>query len=148
MRLNTQRDLYGCFENMTDEEIVIDAKENENTIALEYLINKYRNFVRAKARSYFLIGADREDVGPIAARIRIIKRTAGHGITCVLLPDFRAMSAVLVKPPADTAMPADQGPTDAKNASFRLICRDIIPGLRLWECAPDRNKKGAHLQPR
>ena len=30
--------------------------------ALEYLINKYRNFVRAKARSYFLIGADREDI--------------------------------------------------------------------------------------
>ena len=30
--------------------------------ALDYLINKYRNFVRAKARSYFLIGADREDI--------------------------------------------------------------------------------------
>lgn len=57
------------------------------------------------------------------------------------------MSAVLVKPPADTEMPADQGPTDAKNASFRLICRDIIPGLRLCECTPDGNKKGAHLQP-
>ena len=40
MRLNTQRDLYGCFENMTDEEIVIDAKENENTIALEYLTGR------------------------------------------------------------------------------------------------------------
>jgi RNA polymerase sporulation-specific sigma factor len=62
MRANTQRDLYGCFENMTDEEIVIDAKDNDNTVALEYLINKYRNFVRAKARSYFLIGADREDI--------------------------------------------------------------------------------------
>lgn len=62
MRANTQRDLYGCFENMTDEEIVADAKDNDNTIALEYLINKYRNFVRAKARSYFLIGAEREDI--------------------------------------------------------------------------------------
>ena len=30
--------------------------------ALEYLLNKYKNFVRAKARSYFLIGADREDI--------------------------------------------------------------------------------------
>ena len=30
--------------------------------ALDYLINKYRNFVRAKARSYFLIGADQEDI--------------------------------------------------------------------------------------
>ncbi|QJW47581.1 RNA polymerase sporulation sigma factor SigH [bacterium BFN5] len=62
MRLNTQCDSYGGFENMTDEEIVADAKENDNTIALDYLINKYRNFVRAKARSYFLIGADREDI--------------------------------------------------------------------------------------
>ncbi len=62
MRFNTQCDLYGAFENMSDEEIVIDAKDNNNTVALDYLINKYRNFVRAKARSYFLIGADREDI--------------------------------------------------------------------------------------
>lgn len=62
MRFNTQCDLYGSFENMSDEEIVLDAKDNHNTIALDYLINKYRNFVRAKARSYFLIGADREDI--------------------------------------------------------------------------------------
>lgn len=62
MRFNTQCDLYGSFENMSDEEIVIDAKDADNTIALDYLINKYRNFVRAKARSYFLIGADREDI--------------------------------------------------------------------------------------
>jgi RNA polymerase sporulation-specific sigma factor len=62
MRASTQRDLYGCFENMMDEEIVADVKDNDNTVALEYLINKYRNFVRAKARSYFLIGAEREDI--------------------------------------------------------------------------------------
>jgi len=30
--------------------------------ALEYLLNKYKNFVRSKARSYFLIGADHEDI--------------------------------------------------------------------------------------
>jgi RNA polymerase sporulation-specific sigma factor len=33
-----------------------------NVDALEHLINKYKNFVKAKARSYFLIGADREDI--------------------------------------------------------------------------------------
>ena len=33
-----------------------------DTGALEYLINKYKNFVKAKARSYFLIGADHEDI--------------------------------------------------------------------------------------
>jgi RNA polymerase sporulation-specific sigma factor len=62
MRVSAQRDGYSCFENMTDEEIVLDAKDNDSTIAQEYLIGKYRNFVRAKARSYFLIGADREDI--------------------------------------------------------------------------------------
>ena len=49
------------LEHLTDEEIVGLAK-NGNVTALEYLINKYKNFVRAKARTYFLIGADREDI--------------------------------------------------------------------------------------
>ena len=50
------------FEKLTDEEIIVEIKDGCNSIALDYLINKYRNFVRAKARSYFLIGADREDI--------------------------------------------------------------------------------------
>ncbi|ACV59732.1 RNA polymerase sporulation sigma factor SigH [Alicyclobacillus acidocaldarius] len=49
------------YENMTDEELV-EAVHRGDTDALDYLIHKYKNFVRAKARSYFLIGADREDI--------------------------------------------------------------------------------------
>ena len=49
------------LEHLTDEEIVELAKYG-NVGALEFLINKYKNFVRAKARTYFLIGADREDI--------------------------------------------------------------------------------------
>lgn len=49
------------LEYKSDEDIVTEAKSGDN-IALEYLINKYKNFVKAKARSYFLIGADREDI--------------------------------------------------------------------------------------
>ncbi|MES1042849.1 hypothetical protein FOA20_26285 [Peribacillus simplex] len=30
--------------------------------SLAFLINKYQNFVRAKTRSYFLVGADKEDL--------------------------------------------------------------------------------------
>jgi RNA polymerase sporulation-specific sigma factor len=45
----------------SDEELVESVRGGDSE-ALEYLINKYRNFVRAKARSYFLIGADREDI--------------------------------------------------------------------------------------
>ena len=49
------------YDLITDEELV-DAVREGNSEALEHLINKYKNFVRAKARSYFLIGADREDI--------------------------------------------------------------------------------------
>ena len=49
------------FGSLTDEEIVALCHQGDNT-AEEYLLNKYKNFVRSKARSYFLIGADHEDI--------------------------------------------------------------------------------------
>ena len=49
------------FESMADEQIVKLAQDADGA-ALEYLLNKYKNFVRTKARSYFLIGADHEDI--------------------------------------------------------------------------------------
>jgi RNA polymerase sporulation-specific sigma factor len=50
-----------CFEDRLDEEVVIEAQKR-NIRAQEFLINKYKNFVKAKAKSYFLIGADKEDI--------------------------------------------------------------------------------------
>lgn len=58
----TMKDFYEKLEAMSDEDIATFCREQESGVALEYLISKYRNFVRAKARSYFLIGADREDI--------------------------------------------------------------------------------------
>lgn len=49
------------FHALEDEQVV-ELVHNGDSDALDYLITKYRNFVRAKARSYFLIGADREDI--------------------------------------------------------------------------------------
>lgn len=49
------------FDSMLDEEIVVFARNGDSS-AEEYLINKYRNYVKAKAKSYFLIGADRDDI--------------------------------------------------------------------------------------
>ncbi len=60
MSLNPQV-LSPSFDHLVDEQVV-DMARNGNHAALEYLITKYKNFVRAKARSYFLIGADREDI--------------------------------------------------------------------------------------
>lgn len=49
------------LETLEDEELVKMVQDG-NSQALDYLIKKYKNFVRAKSRSYFLIGADREDI--------------------------------------------------------------------------------------
>ncbi|HEX3048338.1 MAG TPA: RNA polymerase sporulation sigma factor SigH [Bacillota bacterium] len=61
MGAKPQRDVVELYEEMLDETIVEAARDGDDA-AQEYLINKYKNFVRAKARSYFLIGADREDI--------------------------------------------------------------------------------------
>lgn len=52
---------YLEFDQKDDKEIAIKAK-NGNVLAQEYLINKYESFVKTKAKSYFLIGADKEDI--------------------------------------------------------------------------------------
>lgn len=49
------------FEEKIDEDIVLEAQDG-NVRAQEYLISKYENFVKSRARSYFLIGADKEDI--------------------------------------------------------------------------------------
>jgi len=56
-----QREVSEIYDDMLDETIVEAARQGDDS-AQEFLINKYKNFVRAKARSYFLIGADREDI--------------------------------------------------------------------------------------
>ncbi len=60
-----QEDVAEMFDskylNMSDEQLVQLRHEGDDT-AEEYLLIKYKNFVRSKARSYFLIGADHEDI--------------------------------------------------------------------------------------
>jgi RNA polymerase sporulation-specific sigma factor len=61
LKSNAQAEAQSGYNPAIDEEIIRDAKNGDDQ-ALEYLINKYKSFVRAKARTYFLIGADREDI--------------------------------------------------------------------------------------
>lgn len=49
------------YKDMQDEEIVLIINKGD-LIALEYLINKYKNLVKSKANTYYLIGGDREDI--------------------------------------------------------------------------------------
>ena len=49
------------FNLMTDEDVANLAADG-NSSAIDYLLDKYRNLVLIIARSYFLIGADRDDI--------------------------------------------------------------------------------------
>ena len=53
--------MFAGLAELTDEEAATRAHEGDS-LAEEYLLNKYKNFVRSKARSYFLVGADHEDI--------------------------------------------------------------------------------------
>ncbi|WHX25478.1 RNA polymerase sporulation sigma factor SigH [Virgibacillus halodenitrificans] len=57
-----QLDIDDSKLGVLDDNEVIALVQQGNSRALDFLINKYKNFVRAKARTYFLIGADREDI--------------------------------------------------------------------------------------
>lgn len=49
------------LDTYTDEELVEQARSGEER-AIELLLGRYRHYARAKARTYFLAGADREDI--------------------------------------------------------------------------------------
>lgn len=49
------------LENLTDESLAL-LSQNGDDEAMEFLLSKYRTLVRRKSRTYFLIGADREDL--------------------------------------------------------------------------------------
>lgn len=49
------------YDALEDEELLEEAKRGD-ALSLGYLMKKYEYFVRAKARKYFLNGAEKEDV--------------------------------------------------------------------------------------
>jgi len=61
VKSGAQIDLYNVFSSM-DEGDVVEEAQRGNEAALEFIIDKYYSFVKAKARSYFLVGADKEDI--------------------------------------------------------------------------------------
>ncbi|MBB6177855.1 MULTISPECIES: RNA polymerase sporulation sigma factor SigH [Anoxybacillus] len=61
MSANANEKQQSRYEQL-DDEMIVELVHQGDSEALDYLIHKYKNFVRAKARSYFLVGADREDI--------------------------------------------------------------------------------------
>lgn len=49
------------YGNYSDEELIVRLRDGEERIT-EYLMNKYKNLVRRKARSMYILGADSDDL--------------------------------------------------------------------------------------
>lgn len=49
------------YREYSDERLVLMAREGDDK-AEEFLLTKYKNFVRSKARTYFLVGGDSDDL--------------------------------------------------------------------------------------
>src|SRR5205085_2429928 len=59
-----EREALRVHEGLTDakdDELVLRARAGDDA-ALEHLLLRYKNFARVKARNYFLIGADKDDL--------------------------------------------------------------------------------------
>lgn len=49
------------YEQITDEELILKLRDGESHIT-DYIMNKYKNLVRSKAKSMYILGADTEDL--------------------------------------------------------------------------------------
>lgn len=49
------------YERYGDEELIVRLRDGESAIT-DYIMDKYKNLVRSKAKSMYILGADREDL--------------------------------------------------------------------------------------
>lgn len=47
---------------LTDEQLIKEIKTNNNDKALEFLMDKYKSFVFARAKSYYMVGGEKQDI--------------------------------------------------------------------------------------
>lgn len=52
------RDIYGSY---SDEELILRLRDGEENVT-DYIMDKYKNLVKSKAKSMYILGADRDDL--------------------------------------------------------------------------------------
>ncbi|MDE6951036.1 MAG: sigma-70 family RNA polymerase sigma factor [Lachnospiraceae bacterium] len=53
--------MYNDYESFSDEELLVRLRDGDNRIT-EYIIEKYKDLVRRKSKSMYILGADHEDL--------------------------------------------------------------------------------------
>lgn len=50
------------YKDMTDENLINEAIHNENNVALECLMERYKDIVNMKASKFFMVGSEKDDI--------------------------------------------------------------------------------------
>lgn len=50
------------LKQMSDENLIFEATKNENQVALDCLIDRYKDMVNIKANKFFMVGSEKEDI--------------------------------------------------------------------------------------
>lgn len=53
--------MYSDYEPLSDEELILRLRDGDNRVT-EYIIEKYKDLVRRKSKSMYILGADHEDL--------------------------------------------------------------------------------------
>ncbi len=57
-----QEELRKLYDTLSDEELIRLIQDRDDRQAQDYLLDKYKEFIRLKATRYFLVGAEKEDI--------------------------------------------------------------------------------------
>ncbi len=50
------------YKDKSDEEIILSIRDGDDPGAVDHIMNKYKNLVRKKAASMFVLEADKDDL--------------------------------------------------------------------------------------
>lgn len=50
------------YKNMTDENLINEAIKNQNNVALDCLMGRYKDIVNMKANKFFMVGSEKDDI--------------------------------------------------------------------------------------
>ena len=114
------------YNRLSDEELA-ELSGSGDRRATEYILNRYKNLVKSRARAYFLAGADRDDIIQ-EGMIGLFKAIRDFDIT--KQPTFRSFAELCIKRQIITAV----------KASTRLKHQPLNSYVSLSEPAYDDDK--------
>ena len=126
------------------DEVLVAAAKAGSDDALAALLTKYRGFARAKARSYFLVGADREDIIQ-EGMIGLYK--AVRDFNPDLQTSFRAFAELCVTRQIITAIKTATRQKHGPLNNYVSFSRPVVADDDGERCLGDVLAVGAHSDP-